>query len=526
MKLSRRAMLTAALGASQLALLERFGLLRDARADGSTDGPTKLLTLYTQGGTRQHYHWWPLDPAKSDTALPPPYGPDDLAFYTKDKLGQLAPGDGKFPALQMPILWDPADPGSFANGHSMFGYSWKHFALHEQTTVVHGIDQGTNAHQSAYIAAMSGAAGADYRAPALQCVVANHFLQKFADTRPLPCVAVSAQGMPQARGLPGQSGAVLAPSAASLKALLSADGTKNWWWKGLDQRHPIDLVDFSGKPTGGKIDVTDLESQVLQATRAYAGRSSAGTDAYLEGLYENYAGISRVFAKDVVSILEKIKPIEHLDDVDYLANQYNNGMFTYNFGANYAQSGLQDPLEMALRLLKSDLVTSVHAFLNEVYYDTHSGKNGHTFGAAQLRAEMDVLARMLGEMKRTPAPGKPGKTLLDDTLVMIFSEFGRSWASGPGASQPDAWSYPDDHHPITTVTFVGGGVSANRMVGSFELPQARGVEVDLYDEAGAKQTRIPRAADVTTTACRILGMNFDDFFIPGGYAEIDGVRKI
>jgi hypothetical protein len=524
MKLSRRAILTAAFGASQVALFERLGLFRDARADVPSDGPTKLLTLYTQGGTRQHYNFWPLDPAKSDQALPP-IGTGDGVQFSKDKLGQLAPGDGKYPALQMPIFWDPADPGSFANGHSMFGYSWKHFGLHEQTTVIHGIDQGTNAHQSGYIAAMSGAAAADYRAPAVQCVAANHFLEKFADSRPLPCVAVSAQGMPQARGLSGSSGAVLAPTAASLRALLSASGDKNWWWKNLDKRHEVDALDFAGKLKSGKIDVTDLEAYGLDVARAYGGRSSAGTDAYLEGLYQNYQGISRVFAKDVVATLEKIVPIEHLQDVDYLKNQYNNGMFTYNFGANYAQGGLQEPLEMALRLLKSDLVTSVHAFLGEVYYDTHSGKAGHVFAASQIRAEFDVIARMLGELKRTPAPGKPGKSVLDDTLVMIFSEFGRSWASGPAPDQPEAWSYPDDHHPFTSVTFVGGGVSANRMIGSYELPQGRGVEVDLHDETGAPVSRIPRAADVITTACRILGMKFDEFFIPGGYAEIDGVRK-
>ncbi|APR77924.1 Hypothetical protein A7982_03271 [Minicystis rosea] len=527
MKLSRRALLTTAFGATQLALLDRFGLLREAKADVSSDAPTKFLTLYLRGGTRPQYFWWPLDVADADKYLPPPGGYEgEVAFGTPDRIATLGPGDGKYAPLQVTKLWDDADPSTVGNGNTPLGYGWSNFKLWEQTAVLHGIDQGTNAHTSAYIAAMSGVAGADYRAPAMQCVVANHFLTKFADSRPLPCVALSAEGIPQARDLPGRAGAILAPSIASLESMLSADPAKNWWWKGLDARTEAPLVGFDGKAIGGKLSATDLEAATMASVQRFRGRSTAATDAMLQQLYENYQGMSRVLASDVTTMLSKITPVEHVTPKpDYLKNITTSGVFGYNFGANFYQYALEDTLNMTLRFLKSDLATSIHASLGSGFgFDTHSGILGHTQGAVHQRGIFDAIARLLGEMKLSPAPGKPGKSLLDDTLVMIFSEFGRSWASGPGHAQTEGWLYPDDHHPITSVTYVGGGVAGNRMIGGFKMPAANGVDVDI-DELGQAVSRVPRASDATATAFRIMGMEFDDFFLPGGFGEVVGLRR-
>ena len=118
MKLSRRQLMTAAVGASQLALLERFGLVRDARADGPADGPTKLLSIYLQGGTRPHYFWFPFSPEVADQALPAPsvdfYG--FPLFCSPDNVIACGPNDGKAPPLQMTRLWNPADPTTSSDG--------------------------------------------------------------------------------------------------------------------------------------------------------------------------------------------------------------------------------------------------------------------------------------------------------------------------------------------------------------------------------------------------------------------------
>ncbi|ABF92513.1 hypothetical protein MXAN_5398 [Myxococcus xanthus DK 1622] len=134
---------------------------------------------------------------------------------------------------------------------------------------------------------------------------------------------------------------------------------------------------------------------------------------------------------------------------------------------------------------------------------------------------MDCVARFLGEMKASPAPGKPGKTLLDDTLVLVMSEFGRSWAS---RSSNGTYNLPDDHHPYTSVMFAGGNVAANRQVGTYTT-RGLGVPVDIIEETGQTQKRVPRSAGVVTTALRIMGMETHHFFIPGGYGEVVGLRK-
>lgn len=521
MKLSRRTMLKAAFGATQLGLLERFGYIGTAHADSPVDGPTRLLTLYMQGGTRPQYFWWPLAPAMTAQYLP------GLGYYghvaSTGPEGIIQPagaGDGAYPALQVTRTWDPANPASM-NGHSPFGYGWEQFGLWNQTAVLHGIDQGTNAHQSAYVAAMSGAAGSDYRAPTFPCVIANHMLSTPAGKdRPLPCVALSAEGMPQSRGLPGRAGAVLVPNIASMRGLFSANGKQNWWWSGLDARTARDVVSFAGQPLGS-IGLTDLEAHSLAMAKTFKGRSTTGTDAYLEQLHDNYAAVSRTYATDITSALEAITPVEHLPAMPYLANAAGGGVFGYKLVENYYNTSLTEPIGMVLRLLKSNLATSIHLKLPVVGFDTHSGQPGHNYGAVHQRATFDVISRLLGEMKNTPDTSKPGRSLLDDTLVMIFSEFGRSWASGTS----QGWSYPDDHHPFTSVTYVGGGVAGNRMIGSFQMPQARGVDVDIIEEDGQSSRRVPRASEVATTACRIFGMPFSKCFIPGGYGEVVGMRR-
>lgn len=525
MRLSRRALLTAGLGVGQLALLDRFGMIRSAKADPTGDGPTKLLTLYLQGGTRQQYQWWPLSDADVDKHVPPPSDfKGEPALFKASQLVELAPGDGKYPALRVPKTWDSSNPSKTGNGLSPLGYGWTHFGLASQTAVLHGIDQGTNSHASGYIASMCGAAGGTYRAPAIQSVIANHFYERFKDSRPLPCVAIKGAGMPNPTTLPASSGPILVPGAAALKPTLSADPAANPWWKGLDARHDAPELGFDGKPTGNTLRLTNLEANVLDTTRSFRGRSSAGTDAILEQLYGGYQGVSKVLARNVADILAKTPGATHVSGAPYLAN-VAMGTFGFHFGANYGVNTLDAPFDMVLRLLKSDLTTAVHAFLDEVYYDTHSGMDGHRFGSALIRAQMDSVARLLGEMKATPAPGKPGKSLLDDTLVLVISDFGRTWASGPTQSSPNGWSAGDDHHPFTSVTFAGGGVAGNRQVGSFVMPDASGADVDIIDETGAAGRRSPRAADVVATACRIMGLGADQFFIPGGYAEVVGLRK-
>lgn len=73
MKLSRRALLGLGICASQLALLERFGLNR-ASAGPMTNGPTKLLSIWIPGGLNHEEIWCALSDAGIAKYIPPPAG--------------------------------------------------------------------------------------------------------------------------------------------------------------------------------------------------------------------------------------------------------------------------------------------------------------------------------------------------------------------------------------------------------------------------------------------------------------------
>lgn len=524
-KLTRRALLGAGVGLAQLALLDRFGG-KPARAAPVT-APSRILTIYVKGGYVPQYVWCPLSADEVMTHIPEPYVASEVVFFNPDQVIELSSaGDGTFPKIRGVQTWDPASPGDRGPNreHLPLGYSWVAYDLLKQTTVVHGIDQGTAAHASGAVAAMCGIAGPDYRAPAVQSVVANHLLGVYGDNRPLPCVTLNTDLMPNPLNLAAASGPTVVSALKDLSPTLSTDPMTNPWWKGLDKRGPRDDFHFDGSPLEGPLSATDLEAHTFGSFRTQRGKG-ATTDQYLERLHDGMQNVSRVLAKDIVNVLAGAPGFEHMaKDTDRSYNGVvsypGKGPFGYVIG--YADGHVNtewfwDTFDMALRIMKTDLSSAIHLTLPQFYYDTHSA-TGHQRNFVAMRGTFEILGQFLYEMQQSPAPGKPDKSLLDDTLVVIFSEFARTWPKSG-----------DDHWPITTVSFTGGGVAANREIGGFDLSNftfgPKGKSVDIVEEDGAAVKRPPRAADVVSTACQIMGLApGDDFFIPGGYGEIVGVR--
>lgn len=533
MKTTRRALLGAALGAAQLGLLAPFIRPRRARAQ-SADRPSRLLTIYLSGGFTPQYMWCPLTNDEIARHISSPYeARGERVFYRPEDVIDLAPGDGRFAPLRVARTWDPARPANRNNPppadgprYLPLGYSWIEHGLAEHTAVVHGIDMLSASHQSGYIGAMSGAAGGEYRAPAIQSVFANHMFDAYADLRPLPCVALSNLGMPNAFTLPARAAASFVPDIDAIGQMLSDSSTLPRW-RGFNARSAADDVDFGGGVVG-TAQTTPLERFTLKELRERRGRSTSGTDRYLEQLHDNYRGVSKALARDLVDLLENTPGVEHLPPDALFGGEpaYDMGRWGYRIGLaneSFTDNEFGPSLDMALRLMKADLVSALHLKMPRFYFDNHSGQTGHEREFLEMRGGHDVIARFLGEMKQTVLPS--GKTLLDDTLVMVFSEFARTWSH---RTNDNGFVFPDDHWPITSVTFVGGGVAGNRMVGGFDLEGfslgPRGKPVDLIEEDGTPNRRAPRAADVVTTALRILGLEMDEFFIPGGYGEIVGIR--
>ena len=485
MKTSRRNLLLASLGAAQLALLGRFGL-RSAFAAPKPTGPTKLLCIWLDGGCNWEHLFAPFTGAGIDKFIQPPEGGNHPFGYSKDQVRNFdgTPADlmdtGSTRKLRGPVFWNDANPSDttganpFSGGAQVYrpwGYSWvdPKYKLYERTCVLVGADQGTAAHSSGIVASMSGIAGSTFRAPSVQAVIANHMAQFFPD-RPVPNASLGGTA-PGAFNLPALATPYSLTSLAMVESTIS--DRRDSAWNGLRTRNMIDAVGFDGKPGTGPVPLTVTDEMILKAILARKGRSTTGTDAQLQQLYETTLGVSKTVARDVMTILDKTKGFEFLD---------------------------ADPL-----------------------YGTNSIMSAACIGSADTCGQtrsFEGIGQMLNEMSLTPASSGTG-TLLDETLVYIYSDFGRTFAhSGHDGT---------DHHPATCGILVGGNVNGNQMLGGYdETAQGSplGGPVALLDDMGAKVTRPPISQDIATTVLRAFGLKpGPDFFISGGGLEFDGAIK-
>ncbi len=522
MKWSRRKLLEASLGVGQVALLSKLGVLSaSAKAAPSADLPSRFLSLYIPGGIRLWPVFVPFSADEVNTRIPPPSGGDqEPIWFTPDQVIELAPGTGGFTPLRMGARWDPAQPNRRGDGYNPMGYAYKLYDLASHVSVLHGVNQGTAAHSSATIAAMCGIASDTYRSPAMASWAAVLLSKRLGgNPRPLPCVCLTSNTAPVSLTLPATGNPVLVPGIETIRREFSTDPSFNYWWGGgLNERRSVDDLDFRGASLGGQRRASALDLSLEAAAQKLAKRSAGGTAAILEQLYGRYKAVSRVMATDISSTLESTLG-SVLPRALHTIGQLGTGRYGHTRGSGAPFGGYDTPFEMILKLFKSDLATSIHATLEQTTFDLHNGFTGQAEGANRVRGSLDGIGRLLGEMKATPAPGKAGKSLLDDTLVVIFSEFSRSFATGESQARADSWLYPDDHHPISSVVFAGAGIAPNRQIGSFK-PNGMGVAISMREEDGRLTTREPNAADVVSTALCALGFSPGaDFFIPGGYGS-------
>jgi hypothetical protein len=529
-KLSRRRLLQAGLGASQLALLGALGMEpRRARAGGGgTDHPTRLLTIYVGGGWMPELFFTPLSNQQIQQAIPEPrLFLGEPCFFTGSDVANLD-GSGDEPdaddpslqRLRAPILWDEAailatgrDPQNGST--SPIGYAWKHDELYRRACMVHGIDAGTADHGSGLVSMMCGVAGPKYRSPAVQAFVAAAAAERFPE-RPLQSVAIGQGPLPRQVTLGPEATPTQIASAASLEATLSERSDEAW--AGLRDRAPHDELAFDSARLGTMLDTNTVDEYVLARTRKLYGSVNAGTNAFYEEFYDTYATVSRQLALDLVTTLEATPGWSSFVP-SWAVPDGGPPPYGVKFGlANGADtgSGWNEQFDLALKLFKADLASAVSIEMLGVesfHFDTHDADGGPSIQFLQNRSVLEIVGRLLHEMQATDIGN--GRTLLDDTLVYVFSEFSRTW---PGTAC--------DHWPYTSVLLAGGGVAGNRQIGGFdteiESPSPIGLSIPLLSEGGDAIDRPPRSADVMWTILALMGI--EDAFIPGGVAEIVGVR--
>jgi hypothetical protein len=367
---------------------------------------------------------------------------------------------------------------------------------------------------------MSGVASARYQSPAIHSFAANHFYDE--DLRPLGAVSIAGAPVPNALDIGTRGQATQIASLRTISDMLSE--RNDHAWRGLRGRRELTPhPNFDGSPVARPLATNPMDRWVLDQTRGLGGQTNASTDRMIEQIYEMHKTVSRQLGLDIASTVENTRGFAHLaDDIPFWADRNRTLGIEWGVGNGGNGGDVWDgDFDLALRLLKSGVTSAVslEARASGGNLDTHS-TGGQQLQFLETRTVLEVIGRLLGEMKLTNIGN--GKTLLDDTLVIISSEFARTFSPSQISGS--------DHWPITSTVFVGGGVSGNRAIGDYILPPTytgltgpNGAPVDLILEGDVPGHRPPTSADVIRTALLILGLSPEEFFIPGGPGEIVGV---
>lgn len=528
MSLSRRRILQAGLGASQLALLSGLSLRPRAARAGGEGGPTRLLTIYVPGGWMPELFFTPLNAAGIASALPAkeiflgePCFFDSSEVRNLDGTGDDPDADDEsYQRIRCAHQWDEAalTAGQIVTQDGIttpLGWAWKHDNLFEHASVLHGIDVGTAAHLSGKVSMMCGVAGPKFRSPAVHAFVAAAAADSFPN-RPLQSVAVGRGLTPDPVHLGPAATPTTIRSTASLEGTLSE--RSDHAWSGLRDRAAHPQYSFAGIPQEQAIDTNAIDEFVLARSRRLYGGVNTGTHRFYEDFYDTYSIVSKQLGLDLVTQLEQTPGWENF--VPTWAAPSGVAPYGVKFGlANGGDSGSQwsDSFNLTLKLLKADLCSAISMevpSLGGFLFDTHDGTTGAQQQYLHGRVVFEIIGRLLHEMKATPTGNG---SLLDDTLVMVHSEFSRTW---PGSGC--------DHWPSTSVLLAGGGIVGNRQIGNFDLGASGyspiGVPIPLRNEGGGNDIieRTPKSADVVYTVLQAMGI--ENVFIPGGVAEIVGVR--
>ena len=528
---TRRQLLKLALGAGSVALLDRAGITPGTRAAYAVNGfgpnsgkPTKLLTIYVGGGWVPMYLWCPLSASEILSHLPVPqnsnFDNSETCFFTPaqvtntDGSGDALDSEG-YAKLRIPRTWDePALLSGASNVSKHTGWSWAYpgWNVWSRANVVHGVDMQTADHRSAQISTLCGIPGPTFSSPSMHAWVASAMADAYGDDRPLGSVNIgNTLTSPGASYLPPSASPVAINDIADLAYFLAE--TKGQAWNGLRNRAPNAQTDYWGQSLDVPIPTNSMDEHVLARTQGLAGGPN---DALFEKIYETYKLTSRQLAKDVVSTLQSTPG---LDDSMEVPSWYNHFVYKHFFtrvgGTTHGQK-YTPQFDLALRLLRSDLCSAVHVRVGDRYHDDHSA--GHRTHYPYIRADFENIGRMLAYMNMVSIGN--GKTLLDDTLVIITSDFGRTWPLGGTC----------DHWPGDSVCFAGGNTHGNRMIGGYDLSTGgptslgfMGTSIPLLDENGDPIERPPQSRDIILTAMHMMGI--PDVFLPGGPGRIVGVEQ-
>jgi hypothetical protein len=512
LKPSRRQLLQGSVGALQMALLGQSG---SAFAQVGTTGPTKLLTLFLEGGWMSPFAMIPYDANEIATVFPAPFTDvGEPIFFTPSQVTNID-GTSMPNRIKIPALYADANGNATASPHGM---AWKAHSLFNNAMVVHGVDQGAVAHVAGQVSALCGVASSEFRSPAINALAAYHLSSRFPD-RPIPSVHISGPE-PLAVGLPSVAERARITRQSDIDFLYSTRLDRPWMnLRASDINSQVAPVLFNGSSAGAGFNLNPIEDRTMRRLRELKNRHSPATENYLEQMHNSLVGVSRVLARDVANAVQLAQGVQYLQRPSWAPA--SGGYFGVNYGSNVdAGTNWSDQFNLALKLLKSNVCSSVAVGLrgaNNFFFDAGHTEN-HPKSFFQARIIFEVIGRLLAEMKATPGP-TPQKSLLDDCVVLVISDFARTLPKASTSS---------DHWAANSVLIAGGGLSTNKTIGGYIVPARPPDKVIGHDgkpvailESTGIVNRVPRSADVITTVLSLLGVS--NVRIPGGNGVIQGV---
>jgi uncharacterized protein (DUF1501 family) len=205
-----------------------------------------------------------------------------------------------------------------------------------------------------------------------------------------------------------------------------------------------------------------------------------------------------------------------------------NGLFSYSASdaARYGTSAFGNGCLVAKQVLAGArgarfIMVSVGGWdMHSDIYDKTAPTNLYT-----QTAQLDpALGSLLADLKSTPGKSA-GKSLFDETLVVVAGEFGRTVGALNGQNGRD-------HFAVNSALFAGGGVKGGQVIGTTDAAGA-----NIADSGVSGRTEV-RAEDIACTIYSALGIDWtterhDDplgrgfeyvpFAAEGVYAPITGL---
>ncbi len=131
----------------------------------------------------------------------------------------------------------------------------------------------------------------------------------------------------------------------------------------------------------------------------------------------------------------------------------------------YGSTTFGDAMLVARNLIKGDKGTRfVHVTYGgwDMHANIYQGNNSLYNRCPQLDAG---LAQLIEDLDSLPSPRRPGKTLLDTTLIVVMGEFGRTPPNLYDESGLSGRAGRDHYANVQFVVMAGGGVRGGRNIG-------------------------------------------------------------